>query len=147
MKQYLTTLTTILITFLTPIVPLILMVGLTIFLDTIFGVWRSYRLGLPITSKKMSQLVGKMVLYQSAVVLFFCIDKYILYDITSIFTNIELFLTKLVSLTLITIEFQSINENYKQISGINIWDKFKTILKRGNEIKSEINNIVNKSND
>lgn len=144
MKQYLTTLTTILITFLTPIVPLILMVGLAIFLDTIFGIWRSYRLGVLITSKKMSQLVGKMVLYQSAVILFFCVDKYILYDVTSIFTNIELFLTKLVSLTLITIEFQSINENYKQISGINLWDKFKNILKRGNEVKGEIGEIIGK---
>jgi hypothetical protein len=132
----------IIVAFLTPIVPLILIVGGAIGLDTIIGVYRSWKIKESITSRKMSRLVSKMVLYQSAVIGFFCIEKFILNDFIVVFTAIPLILTKLVSVTLIFIEGQSINENWMTITGISLWGKFKDLLNRGKDIKTEIKDLT-----
>ena len=71
------------------------------------------KLGVKITSKALSAIVSKMVLYQSAVILVFILEKYLLINFfTSIF-GVELFLTKIVATTLCGIELMSINESYK----------------------------------
>lgn len=132
----------IIMAFLVPIIPLILIVGAAITLDTIFGIYRSYKLKESITSRKLSRLISKMVLYQSAIILFFCIEKYILNDFIVVFTAIPLILTKLVSVTLIFVEIQSINENWMSITGVSLWSKFKDLLNRGKEIKSKIKDIT-----
>ena len=131
----------IVLSFLMPIIPLILTVGGAIALDTITGVYRSYKTKEVITSRKLSVIVSKMLLYQLALVLFFVIETYVLQDIIGAFTSIPLILTKLVTTVLLFIELTSINENYKDISGVNVWDKFKDLLKRAKEIKSDIDNI------
>ena len=128
----------IFIAFLTPIVPLILIVGCAIFLDTFIAIYKAYKLNETITSKKLSSIVSKMVLYQCAIIGFFCIEKYILGDFTLMFTNIPLILTKLVTTTLLFIEGQSIVENYSAISGINLFNKFKEMLDRTEKIKKKI---------
>ena len=124
------------------IVPLILIVGAAIGLDTIIGIYRSYKLKESITSRKLSRLISKMVLYQSAIVLFFCIEKYILNDFIVVFTAIPLILTKLVSVTLIFIEMQSINENWMSITGVSLWGRFKELLNRGKDLKTEIKELT-----
>jgi len=131
----------IVLSFLMPIIPLILTVGGAIALDTITGVYRSYKTKEAITSRKLSVIVSKMLLYQLALVLFFVIETYVLQDIIGAFTSIPLILTKLVTTVLLFIELTSINENYKDISGVNVWDKFKDLLKRAKEIKSDMDNI------
>ena len=131
----------IVLSFLMPIVPLILTVGGAIFLDTITGVYRSYKAKEAITSRKLSVIVSKMLLYQLALILFFVIETYVLQDIIGAFTSIPLILTKIVTTVLLFIELTSINENYKDISGVNVWDKFKDLLKRAKEIKSDIDDI------
>lgn len=131
----------IVLSFLMPIIPLILTVGGAIALDTITGVYRSYKAKEAITSRKLSVIVSKMLLYQLALVLFFVIETYVLQDIIGAFTSIPLILTKLVTTVLLFIELTSINENYKDISGVNVWDKFKDLLKRAKDIKSDIDSI------
>ena len=126
------------IAFLTPIIPLILIVGLAIFLDTFIAIYKAYKLNEKITSKKLSAVVSKMVLYQSAIIGFFCIEKYILGDLTIMLTSIPLVLTKLVAVTLLFIEGQSIIENYSAVSGINIFNKFKELLSRTKYVKNII---------
>ena len=147
MKTFLSKAGMILLGFLLPIVPLILTVGGFIALDTFFGLWKAKKLGYEVTSKKLSQLISKMVLYNSAVILFFCMDKFILSDVIGIFTNIELVLTKVVALTLISIECKSINEKYSAVTGINLWDSFKLLLKRSSEVKQDIGDIVDGAKD
>lgn len=143
-KASLTTIFGIIIAFLMPIIPLMLIVAAAIALDTIFGVVRAKKKGDKITSRKMSKLVSKLVLYQSAVVLVFCIEKYILSDILILLTAIPLIATKLVAITLLFIETTSINENYKAITGVSIWHKFKDMVARVKEVKEDVQDIVDK---
>ena len=132
----------IILAFLMPIIPLILIVGGAIFLDTIFGILRARKLKEPVTSRRLSKIVSKMVLYNSAVILFFCIEKYILGDFTLMVTAIPFVITKLVTTTLLFIEITSISESYKAITGVSLWDKAKSMLSRGKEIKTIIQGIT-----
>ena len=131
----------IIFSFLIPIIPLFLIIGVSIVIDTVFGILRAKKIKQKITSRGLSQLISKMVLYNSAVLLFFCIEKFILGDIIGIFTSIPLILTKIVATTILFIELKSINENYEIISGINFWTTFKILLQRSKDLKSEITSI------
>ena len=128
----------IILAFLMPIVPLMIIVGIAIAADTIFGIIRAKKLKQKITSRKMSQIVSKMFLYQGAVVLFYSIEHFILGDIIGLFTNIPLILTKLVTTTLLFIELTSIAENVESTYGINFWKKFKEMVKRAKDVKDEL---------
>lgn len=133
---------TILASFLFPIKVLLILVGMMIIIDTIMGIWRSFKLKVDITSKALSAVVSKMVLYQSAVILIFILEKYLLtYFFESLF-GIELFLTKIVATTLCGIELMSINESYNIVAGFSIWDKFRLMLKRSKSFKEEIKEII-----
>lgn len=131
----------VIVTFLLPIKGIIVVVGLSILVDTVTGIIKSKKLNEPITSRRMSNIVSKMVLYQSAVILFFCIEKYILGDIVSLFISTELIVTKLVAITLVSIELKSINENVKAYTGYSLWQRFKDLLIRAKEIKDDIEEV------
>lgn len=131
----------IVLTFFMPITGMVLAVGFSIFLDTITGIWKSRKNGVPISSRKLSAVISKMFLYQLTIILFFLIDWFILNDILkSIFTT-ELLLTKVLSLVLISIEIVSINENYKAVRGIDLWLSLKKLLSRAKELKDDADEI------
>jgi len=138
LKNCFTVIGGIILAFLMPIVPLILIVGAAITADTILGIIRAKKLKQKITSRKMSQVISKMVLYQGAVVLFYCIEHFILSDIIGLFTSIPLILTKLVTATLLSIELTSVSENIESAFGINLWKKFKEMLSRAKAVKEEL---------
>ena len=52
-------------------------------------------------------------------------------------------LTKILSLVLVSIEVMSINENYKAVKGIDIWQGMKNLFSRAKEIKNDIDGIRN----
>src|SRR3970040_897388 len=133
----------IIIAFLMPIIPLIIIVGVAIFVDSIFGILRANKVKEPITSRKFYKIISKMVLYQSAIIVAFAVEKFILGDIIGLFTSIPFILTKIVTTTLLFIEATSINENYLAISGVSIWKKFKTLLNRTKEFQKNIKKITN----
>jgi holin family protein len=124
-----------------PLVPFLLTVGLAILVDTYYGIRAARKLQEPITSKGLSRIVSKMVLYQSAVVLLFCLEKVILGDFIVLITAIPFVLTKIASAFLIYIELTSISESYQIITGISIWDRFKKMVRRTGETRKEINKI------
>lgn len=134
---------TIIIAFLAPIKFLLITVGLFIVADTIVGLLKAKKIKDKITSRKLSALVSKMLLYQAAIIMFFFLDKYILDEFINLFVSIPLFLTKVVAATLATIELISINENITIVTGINFWDKFKQILNRGKTLKKEFEDVKN----
>lgn len=142
LKESFVAILAMILAFLSPIVPLLLLVGVAIALDTILGCLRARKLGQKITSRKLSQVVSKMVLYQTAVILFFCIEKYVLSDIIGMFTQIPLILTKLVTSTLLFIELLSINENLNSAYGFNLWTKFKDMVGRAKSVKDELEDTV-----
>lgn len=137
-KSNLTILFSVIITYLAPIQPLLFAVGLMIFLDTISGVIRSIKLQQTITSRKLSQIITKMLLYQGAIISLFLVEKLLLHEFIGLFTSITYFLTKIGAVTLVFIEAKSINENVTQATGVDVWETFKLMLSRAKYIKDEM---------
>lgn len=137
-KEYFLHMLLIGLAFVSPIIPLIILVGVCIGIDTITGIAKAYKLGEEISSRKLSNIVGKMVLYQASIILFFAIEKFILHDFIIILVNIPYFITKLVAITLVMIELISVNENLNEGFKINLWNQFKLMLKRAKKVKKEI---------
>ena len=127
--------------FFLPISGILFLIGFAILLDTITGIWKAKKIGLPITSRKLSAIVSKLFLYEVAVIGFYLIDYFILNDIILTFFSVPLMLTKILSLVLVSIECISINENYFQIRGISVWDSMKLLFSRAKEIKGDLNEI------
>ena len=127
--------------FFLPITGILFLIGFAIVVDTLTGIWKSKKLGLPITSRKLSAIISKLMLYEVAVIGFYLIDKFILNDIILTFFSVPLMLTKILSLVLCSIEVISISENYKAVKGIDIWSAFKNLLQRSKEIKKDIDGV------
>lgn len=127
--------------FLMPISGLLFLVGFVICLDTITGVWKSIKNKVPVTSRGLSAIASKMLLYEVTVILFYMIDKFILNNIILQFFSVELLLTKVLSLILVSIEVMSINENYKAVKGLDLWQAMKNLFARAKEIKKEVDEI------
>jgi len=124
-----------------PISGIIFLVGFLILIDTITGIWKAKKLKQPITSRKLSAIISKLALYEVAVIMLYLIDYWILDAIVLKFFSIPLMVTKITALTLCSIELISISENYKIIYGLNIWDSLKNLLKRGAELKDDVDKI------
>lgn len=147
MKYYLSNLAAIknfiwpILVFFAPIQGILITVGGFIALDTATGVWKSKKNDIPITSKKLSKVISKMVLYNSCVLLSYLLDYYVIGDILEKLFSIEGLMVKVVALLLIFIESKSINENYYAAKGVNLWSEFKKLLSRGQEISQDISHI------
>lgn len=127
--------------FLMPISGLLFLVGFVIVLDTVTGIWKSYKNKVKITSRGLSAIISKMLLYEVTVVLFYMIDHFILNNIILQFFSVQLLLTKVLSLILVSIEVMSINENYKAVKGLDLWQAMKNLFARAKEIKKEVDEI------
>jgi hypothetical protein len=127
--------------FFLPITGILFLIGFAIVLDTLTGIWKAKKLGVTITSRKLSAIISKLMLYEVAVIGFYLIDKFILNDIILQFFSVPLMLTKILSLILVSIEVMSINENYKEVKGIDIWQGMKNLFARAKEIKQDLNGL------
>ena len=127
--------------FFLPISGILFLIGFAIFVDTLTGIWKSKKLNIPITSRKLSAIISKLFLYELAVIGFYLIDYWILNDIIMTFFSVPLMLTKILALTLVSIEVMSINENYISIRKISIWDSLRNLFLRAKEIKQDLNEI------
>jgi hypothetical protein len=124
--------------FFAPIKGLLIAVGVAIALDTIFGIFKAIRIKEQISSRRMSNIVSKFVLYQMSVLLLFAIDKFLLGEFFKIWFQIDNFFTKVVAIILIFIEMTSIKENFEVAFKVNIWKLLKTTIQRAKYIKNEI---------
>lgn len=141
MKTYLTYIFTTLLLFFAPIQGLLISVATAIALDTIFGIAKSIKLKNKITSRKLSNIVSKFVLYQAAVLLIFTIDTFLLGEFFKIWFSIPFFFTKIVTIILIFIESVSIKENFEEAFNIDVWTMLKKLLSRAKEVKEDIDQI------
>ena len=128
-------------TFFLPITGILFLIGFAILIDTLTGIWKAKKLGIPITSRKLSAIISKLMLYEVAVILFYLIDRFILNDIILTFFSVPLMLTKILSLVLVSIEVISISENYKAVKGIDLWQAMKLLFARARDIKQDIDTI------
>jgi hypothetical protein len=143
MKTYIAYFFTTLLLFFAPIQGLLISVATAIALDTIFGIAKAIKLKDKITSRKLSNIVSKFVLYQAAVLLVFTIDTFLLGEFFKLWFSIPFFFTKIVTIILIFIETVSIKENFEQAFKVNVFKLIKNFLKRGVEIKEDIDILKN----
>jgi hypothetical protein len=140
MKSNLTILAFSICTVLTPIVPLVLIAVVAIILDTCFGIWKSIRKAgwKSIRSRRLSHTISKTLLYSGAIVFVFLLEKYVVADILGHFIAIDLLMTKAFTTFCVYTEVKSINESYFSVTGINVWDKFKSFAKRSKETLDDL---------
>jgi hypothetical protein len=140
-QSELLTLISICFAFFLPISGILIMIGVLISIDTITGIWKANKVGEKITSRKLSSIISKLALYEITVIMFFLIDQFILNEIILIFFSVPFMLTKVVALVLASIEVMSINENYKVVKGIDLWQSMKLLFARAKEVKEDLNKL------
>jgi hypothetical protein len=109
--------------------------------DTATGIWKAKHQKQEITSRKLSAIVSKLLLYELTVIMFYLIDYYILNDIILTFFSVPLMLTKVLALVLASIEIMSINENFKAVKSIDLFQSAKLLLTRAIDVKNDINKL------
>ena len=125
---------------LSPVKPMIYIALLSIFIDTGFGIWRSVKKGgwKAIRSRRLSHTISKSLLYSLAITFVYLIEKFIAADLIAHFIAIELIMTKVVALGCVFVEILSINESYKDVTGVNILKSLRSFVTRAKEEASNI---------
>lgn len=141
MKTYAFYIGTSLLMFFTPVVGILIAVGVAIALDTILGIAKAIILKDKITSRKLSNIVSKFVLYQSAILLLYTIDKFLLGEFFKIWFSIPFFFTKVVAIVIIFIELTSMKENFEAAFKVDIFKKLKELLRRSKELKDGVDKL------
>ena len=141
LKLYSMQLFAIVSSFFLPISGILILIGVSVIVDTITGVWKSKKLGTPITSRKLSAVISKILLYEVTVMLFYLIDYFIINDIVLTFFSVELMITKILALVLVSIEVISLNENIKAVKGIDLWTSLKNLFRRAKEVTQDFKDI------
>jgi hypothetical protein len=85
---------TIICSFFLPISGILGLLFALILADTATGIWKAKHLKQEITSRKLSAIISKLLLYELCVILFFLIDYFILNDIILVFFSVPLMLDK-----------------------------------------------------
>lgn len=135
MRTKLLLLTTSFLAVLSPVKPMIYVALLAIFLDTIFGIWRSIKKGgwKAIRSRRLSHVISKSLLYCGSILFIFLVEKYIAADLLAHFISIDLVMTKIVAFFCVTVEIKSINESYESVTGKNLLKSLKEFVTRAKE--------------
>ena len=127
--------------FFMPICGILILIFSAVILDTITGIWKAKKTNQSVTSRKLSAIISKILLYEATVMLFYAMDKFLLNDIIISFFSIELLTTKVLALVLVSVEIISINENFKAVKGIDLWASLKNLFARAKEVTSDFKNI------
>jgi len=141
LKAYSMQLLGIISSFFMPISGILILIGVSVIVDTITGVWKSRKMKTPITSRKLSAVISKILLYEVTVMLFYLIDYFIINDIVLTFFSVELLITKILALVLVSIEVISLNENIKAVKGIDLWTSLKNLFTRAKEVTQDFKDI------
>ena len=139
LQAYIETLIAVLIVFFAPITGMIILVALSTLIDTGFGIWKVQKLDEKISSKKFRfGLVPKLISYVIAVMLVYASDYFILNDLTKILVSVEFLSTKVIALTLISIEVKSMDESFEAVRGWSFLKKFTGLIMKAKNIKKQI---------
>jgi len=139
LQAYIETLIAVLIVFFAPITGMIILVALSTLIDTGFGIWKVQKLDEKISSKKFRfGLVPKLISYVIAVMLVYASDYFILNDLTKILVSVEFLSTKVIALTLISIEVKSMDESFLKVKGYSFLKKFTGLIMKAKDIKKQI---------
>ena len=140
-KLYSMELLAIVSSFFLPIYGILILIFFCIVFDTITGIWKAKKTKTPVTSRRLSAIISKVLLYEATVMLFYLMDYYLLNDIVMTFFSVELLTTKILALVLVSVEVISINENYKAVKGIDLWASLKNLFARAKEVTQDFKNV------
>jgi hypothetical protein len=145
MKSFPLQLLTALLLFFAPIQQLVMVVGLAILCDTFTGIYKSVKLDgwKSIRSRKLSNIISKMVLYEVSIIILFPIDKFLLNELLLNIVSVQFFSTKVACVLLILVELTSIKENIEEALKIDIWKTLKNFIKRAKEVSNNYDEIKN----
>jgi hypothetical protein len=121
--------------FFVPVQGILITVAAVVFLDTVTGIWKALKKGIQFSSRGLSALGSKLLLYESVLLCSYLVDAFILGDVLLGMFSIENMVTKVSSLIFLTIEVISINENFKAVRGISMLDALKKLVTRAKEAK------------
>jgi len=126
-----------------PIHGLLIAVASAIMLDTFTGIFKSIKLNgwKSVRSRKLSNIVSKMLLYEVCVLFLFLMDKFLLNEFIKHAFGFDYMFTKICAILLMFIELVSIKENVEEAFNVDIWKMLKKLLNRAKEIKTDINDI------
>lgn len=123
MKTWLLHLWIGIVAFISPLVPLAVLVSSLIATDFIFGIYRAYKVGELINSRKMGHTISKMFLYNMAVLTVFMLEK--------IIVGTDMQFTKIAVGVIAMVEIKSIDESFKLLYGFSIYESIFDKIKRG----------------
>ena len=128
--------------FISPIAGVLVAVGVFIAADMIFARYRCYVQKIKSTSRKArSGLIPKVITYNCFVLSFFIMDKFVINDFSTLFTQIPFVLTKVLAMILIWIELKSIDESFEAIKGKSLFAYLLDMIKSAKKINKQISNI------
>jgi len=144
MKQHLLYFLASIFLFLAPMQGLMIAVGMAIILDTFFGIYRAVKVKgwIFITSRRLSEIISKMLLYQVCIICLYVMDFFFLSDLTFKLFSIEFMSTKTCAIVLIFIEMVSIKENFEKATGLDVWALLKKALGRAKDLKDSIKDVI-----
>lgn len=108
-----------------PIKELMLTIGFLVGADLVVGLWKAIKTKQRIRSRRMSDTITKLLLYQLAIMSGFLIETFIISELIPI--------TKLIATVIAIIEFKSIIESIETVTGKDLWSKIKVIIGRKSE--------------
>jgi hypothetical protein len=130
-----------------PVIPMVLLIGLGIFIDTWAGRWCARQLAIKknldpkeeVTSRKTRLgVTSKMLVYQAGLLMFYLIDVILINSVTFKVLGHPFVLTKLTCLFLLWIEYSSVDEKIRWVKGYGIKELFHKFIK---ELKGGISSI------
>jgi hypothetical protein len=127
--------------FIAPIKPLLVVVGLVIVLDTIFGIIRSRKLGIKFTSRRFFSFFKKNLIYQLAVISTYILDTYLFNEFTLLIISIDLLSTKIMASAICFNEIKSIDENLKIAYGVGLLDYLKRFFRFAKKAKEGLDEL------
>ena len=113
------------IAFLAPVQWLIAGVAALILFDTLTGVYRAYKTGQAVTSKRFSHIISKFALYNIAIISGYVLQLMIGLDVVP--------LAKIIAVAIGMTELKSVLENINVITGIDLWTLVMNQLKRNTD--------------
>lgn len=135
MKTKLALMLSSIIAVVSPVFPMVYIAVLAILIDTVFGIWRSVKIGgwNSVRSRRLSHVISKSLLYSGAIVFMFLLEKYIAADIIAHFISIDLIMTKITAFFCVVVEIKSINESYESVTGKNVLKSLREFITRAKE--------------
>lgn len=111
---------------LAPVAPIVYTLTGVVFLDFVFGIYSAIKRKEPITSRKMSQTLPKLFLYNAIIIALYFVDKYVLQ------TGIGL--EKVATSLMVFVEMKSCDEHFNNIFGYSLWTRLMDSIERGKSI-------------